>query len=210
MHNTDWCWPLLLCKYWWWTSKQVRWRLLLSTSHHKTLPMGVPQAFYIGMKLSIMLLGQQATPPHSCLKLGNSVQHQGFPRSPRQGWVPSGTLRQVSNAGGYFLIKVFWQHGDLCPTQHPAASTGELIPLSGHNWELAFSFIWGKTRSLGGQMLRSVRAMEYQEVKQKPKLHAQTTVPKGKLFWTTHHMIGILSGCMQKFSVLETSFAIFW
>lgn len=45
VHNTGWCWLLLLCKYWWWTSEKIRWRLLLSTSHHKTFPMEISQAF---------------------------------------------------------------------------------------------------------------------------------------------------------------------
>lgn len=64
--------------------KKVRWRLLLPTFHHKPLPVEILQTFYTWMKLSGMPLGQQSTPPRSCLKVRNSAQRQGLPHSPSE------------------------------------------------------------------------------------------------------------------------------
>lgn len=176
--------------------KKVRWRLLVSTSHHKTLPVQIPWAFYTRLKLSSMPQGQQATAPCSCLKVRNPARHQGSPHSPREGWVPPerglGSLRRVSKAGGCFPYEVLWWHRDLRPTEHPAPMHGWTLPT--FRSKLRIDFVthqrhnkeFGRTNAQiddsNGDSGRQTKAQT---------LHSQAAAPKGRLFWIAHHVIGV-------------------
>lgn len=187
VHSTEWCWPLLLCKYWWGTSETVRWRLQLSTFHHKTFPVGISQAVLYNLISPALSRVSRQSPP-SCLKVREPANIRVSPMVPGRDEHSQKEIQEPQ---------------DGCPRQvgvsllSPLAA-GPCVPSNTHpslRSKLRISLTHlRQNKQFRRTKLRFVLAMESQGRQTTIQtLHLEAVVPKERLDWITYHIIRVLS-----------------